>query len=240
MVVAALPDTLLRERLALIAELARDLCHDANNQLAFVLSNLQNLIEYADDLTRVIAACRRKLDAAGARDAELRALEKEVDLEFLLEDAGRAAREGLEGAGRLRELIKVLAGLGEGQGARPMDLGRTIAGALPVVQRAVRDRAQLATTLPTGLVVTGHAGRLTEAVVAQVKSLLAAFAGRPKAENHIRMEATPRDDGGGALVLTHDAPDCEIGELCASAVATMGAALDVEPGRITFIFPPVA
>src|SRR5215470_13529353 len=92
-----------RDRLALVGELVTDVSHECNNQLAFVLSNLQNLAEYSDELAQLIAGYRSRVSAAGLRDPGLVKLESEMDLEFVLEDAGRAAREGLEGASRLRD-----------------------------------------------------------------------------------------------------------------------------------------
>jgi len=110
-----------RERLALVGELLADASHELNNQLAFVLSNLQNLAEYGDDLSRVVAAYRDRMNAMGAKDAALSKLETDVDLDFLLDDAGRAARDGLSGATRLRDILRVLSRLTEDEPAdRPL------------------------------------------------------------------------------------------------------------------------
>src|SRR5512143_1367603 len=104
-------DVTRRDRLALVGELVSDVSHECNNQLAFVLSNLQNLAEYADELAQIIGAYGERIRAAGLRDPSLAKLEADVDLDFLLQDAGRAAREGLEGASRLRDVLRTLSRL---------------------------------------------------------------------------------------------------------------------------------
>src|SRR5215831_20747105 len=72
-----------RDRLALVGELVNDVSHECNNQLAFVLSNLQNLAEYSDELAQIVAAYRERVKSAGLRDPELARLEDEMDLQFL-------------------------------------------------------------------------------------------------------------------------------------------------------------
>jgi signal transduction histidine kinase len=165
-----LGDSDQRERMALVGELLFDASHELNNQLAFVLSNLQNLGEYGDDLARVVGAYRARLKAAGVSDPELERLETEVDLEFLLEDAGRAAREGLAGATRLRDVLRVLGRLGEDEPAdKPlMDLPKTVRQVLGVLAkdhqpaRAARDQAR-ARGHGGGFAVAGHSRRVATA-----------------------------------------------------------------------------
>src|SRR5262249_57217259 len=121
-------DDTRRDRLALVGQLVADLSHDCNNQLAFVLSNLQNLAEYSDELARVVGAYRDRVKAAGLRDAALARIESEMDLEFVLQDAGRAAREGLDGATRLRDVLRILSRLGADERNEPqlIDLAKTV------------------------------------------------------------------------------------------------------------------
>src|SRR5215468_12081906 len=64
-------DVTRRERLALVGELVSDVSHECNNQLAFVLSNLQNLAEYADELEKLVSGYRERVKAAGLRDTGL-------------------------------------------------------------------------------------------------------------------------------------------------------------------------
>lgn len=230
-----------RDRLALVGELVGDVSHDCNNQLAFVLSNLQNLAEYADDLARLVGAYRARIRDAGLRDASLARMETDMDLEFVLEDAGRAAREGLEGASRLREVLRTLARLGTDEPNEPqlIDLAKTVHQAASFQTKTIGIRAQLRLNLLESAPVLAPASAVMRAVVVLIKNALAAFGDRSRSDNHlaISLERTP---GGYILTVAHDGTGPGIGiELAQSAAAEIGGRLAIESGRTTLFVPEV-
>jgi len=232
-----------RDRLALVGELVSDVSHECNNQLAFVLSNLQNLAEYADELAQVIAGYRARVSAAGLRDPGLAKLESEMDLEFVLEDAGRAAREGLEGASRsrLRDVLRTLSRLGADEPSEPqlIDLVKTVRHAVSFKVKTVGIRAQLDMDLADEAPALASAALVTRAVIVMIKDALASFGSRARSENHMRIRLE-RANGRYALSVEHDGTEKGSGlSIADEAAALLGAELVIEPGRATlFVAEP--
>jgi signal transduction histidine kinase len=236
---AADPQALRQEKLALVGECLADASHECNNQLAFVLSNLQNLVEYGDDLARVVSAYREKLAAAGAGDAALAKLEAEVDLDFLLEDAGRAARDGLTGATRLRDLLRVLGRIGEDEPAdKPLiDLGKAVRQVLCALHKAISLRAELTAELDLDVTVAAPQSLVTRAVVVMLKHALASFHDRAAQERHRLLVRLERRGAEVAVVVARaggadPARPLLLAELAAEA---MDGRLEIEEDRTTLV-----
>jgi hypothetical protein len=222
-----------------VGELVSDVSHECNNQLAFVLSNLQNLAEYADELAQLVTDYRSRVTAAGLRDPVLAKMESEMDLEFLLQDAGRAAREGLEGASRLRDVLKTLSRLGADEPSDPqlIDLVKTVRHAASFKVKTVGIRShfemELLETAPAFL----SAALVTRALVVMVKDTLAGFGARPRVQNKIKI-VLARSDGRYALRIEHNASENGSGLAIAEEAATLlGGELVVEDGRTTLYLP---
>jgi signal transduction histidine kinase len=230
-----------REKLALVGELLADASHELNNQLAFVLSNLQNLAEYGDDLARVVTAYRDRLaKAGGGQDPALAKLETDVDLDFLLEDAVRAARDGVAGATRLRNILRVLSQLTEDEPAdRPLiDLGKAVRQVLAVEAKAINLRAQLRAEVDIDGSIAAPPALVTRAAAVMLKDALGAFdpAAREQNQLTVRVERRP---GALALVVEREGGrrDGRGLALAAHAATSMGAELIAEPMRTTLVFP---
>ncbi len=104
------------EKMASIGQLAAGIAHEINNPMGFIHANLSQLAEYLDDLGQVwegVGTLRKAVhagDPAAAREAVAgldRRIE-EVDADYLLGDFGKAVRESLEGAERIRHIVQDL------------------------------------------------------------------------------------------------------------------------------------
>ncbi|HET9594879.1 MAG TPA: ATP-binding protein [Anaeromyxobacteraceae bacterium] len=145
----------LRARLALadkmmsVGTMAAGVAHELNNPLAYVSANLGYLSEALEALRRALP----EVDAA-----------REAGGEALVPEMVRAATEGLEGAGRMRLIIRDLLALTRSDGTvrGPVDLGPILESCLHIAWNEIRHRARLERALAPVPFVDGNAARLSQ------------------------------------------------------------------------------
>ncbi|MRG97292.1 PAS domain S-box protein [Polyangium spumosum] len=155
---------LLADRLASLGTMAAGVAHEINNPLSFVLANLEF----------VVGALRRGPPDAATYEAATQALD-----------------EALEGAQRMRAIVRDMSTFSRPEGDTadrgPIDVHDVLEKALRMTHHALRHRARVTRAFGDVPRVIGNGPRLGQVFVNLLANAAQAMPDRPESENEIRL-----------------------------------------------------
>ncbi len=98
------------EKMASIGQLAAGIAHEINNPVGYIHSNLGSFQKYLEDILMVIDAYEKAESQLPQTEtiANILALKKKLDLDFLKQDAVNLLNESREGVNRVRKIVQDL------------------------------------------------------------------------------------------------------------------------------------
>ncbi len=137
------------EKLASIGQLSAGVAHEINNPIAFVHSNISTLSQYVGVYQKLLDLCE---ECANASETEatlikekIRSIKEEEDLEFVNSDINLLIDDTLDGALRIKEIVKGLQEFSHtnGDSKSPCDVIQCLESTLKIVKNELKNRCSV-------------------------------------------------------------------------------------------------
>lgn len=160
------------QKLEAVGRLAAGIAHEINTPVQFVSDSLHFLRDGGADLLRLTAAYRKLTETqpsaqlhAGLREA--RALQDEIDLDFLDSELPAAAARSLEGLQRIAVIVRSMKEFAhpDANEARDVDLNSAITSTLTIARGEYKHVAVIQLELGALPLVRCHAGEINQVVL---------------------------------------------------------------------------
>jgi two-component system, NtrC family, sensor kinase len=249
----------LAQKLEAVGQLAAGIAHEINTPMQYVVDNLAFLREAYEDLTRLLPAYGRAvaaLDGGGqdALQAEIREIERDVDLPTIARELPRAIHEMSEGVQRVTDIVLSMKefALPDNKEKMLIDLNKVIRHVLTVARNEYRYVAEASTELSDVPLVSCRSSEIGQVILSLVMNAAHAIGDASKSgalgkivvstalDGADFVRVTVRDTGAGIAeeirerVFDPFFTTKDVGRGKGQGLAIARAAVDKHGGTLTF------
>lgn len=126
-----------------LGQIVAGVAHELNNPIAFIYSNMHHLSEYVTRLKDLVEEYHRVREQLPPKvRAEVEALEKKLDIEFVIKDMSELTRSCLDGANRTKDIVLGLRTFSrmEEAGVQPTDVHAGLESTLKLLTAEIKGR----------------------------------------------------------------------------------------------------
>jgi two-component system NtrC family sensor kinase len=187
------------EKLAAVGQVAAGVAHEVNNPLSFILSNLESLRGYVNDLSRVILAYRHGPEAGAA-------LDRTLGIDALMADVKPLLDETVQGGSRVRAIVQELKTFArqDPDTFEPVDLAEVARCTLVLTERELSSKATLVKDLKMARLELAPRQKLHQVMLNLLVNAMHAIEARPLSGERHTIRVSTRTEGDVAVLEVSD------------------------------------
>jgi len=157
------------EKMASLGQLAAGVAHEINNPIGFVMSNIGTLKEYYGVILKYVELTNKLVEqSSGPECEEIKALDEEEDLNFIVNDIDGIMSDCSDGLKRVKDIVANLKSFArsDDEESNEFDINECIVNTMKVVWNELKYKVTLHKSFAQNLpLLKGHEGQVGQVIM---------------------------------------------------------------------------